>query len=195
MRQWSYRAESVREPRYSAGERTVAAASDRQTDRRAIIHEKRLRRQRRRLATGQLASARRASSDRSCRQDSCVFILFDNRRTVWPSPHISTAESGRRQLRSSTTNSAFVMRTWTQFGKRVRVWSKYLEPGSPHITLLSPRGPAACAPAVNTPSDSDRWVYGQHPALNHTQLALVLSSRLTEAVMRDKANDGVVHAI
>jgi len=30
----------------------------------------------------------------------------------------NTAESGRRQLRSSTTNTAFVVRTWTQFGKR-----------------------------------------------------------------------------
>jgi len=40
----------------------------------------------------------------------------------------STAESGRRQLRSSTTNAAFVVRTRTQFGKRAfsvcgpRIW-------------------------------------------------------------------------
>jgi len=53
----------------------------------------------------------------------------------------NTAESGRRQLRSSTTNAAFVVRTRTQFGKwearLLSLWSKYLEPDSlPHIRNL-----------------------------------------------------------
>jgi len=50
----------------------------------------------------------------------------------------NTAESGRRRLRSATTNAAFVVRTWTQFGKRAfsdcgpSIWNQI----PPHIRNL-----------------------------------------------------------
>ena len=50
----------------------------------------------------------------------------------------NTAESGRRQLRSSTTNATFVVRTRTQFGKRafsvcgLSIWNQI----PPHIRNL-----------------------------------------------------------
>ena len=50
----------------------------------------------------------------------------------------NTEESGRRHLRSSTSNAAVVMRTWTQFGKRAfsvcgpSIWNQI----PPHIMNL-----------------------------------------------------------
>jgi len=46
------------------------------------------------------------------------------------SSRFRTAESGRCQLRSSTTNATVVMRTWTQFRevRLLRLRSKDLEP-------------------------------------------------------------------